>query len=255
MTIEEMSNSFDTLLNSHAFDAGFGEGNSKNTITLDEFEKSVYLTQAQDIIIKSYFTPGGSQVDGGFDDSERRQADFSSLIKVVEPNKATATTVDEQEVTPYTKYDDRSTVFKLDKSYKILCILNEKVIISGSEYAGTYIIVPIHYREYDRLMSQAYAQPNKKQMWRLFQNNNTGYDVYSEIIPHENLADLNMRYVVRYVKRPAPLITANLDGLDIDGESDVTSNIEIPPVLHRDVVTKAVELALSTRGIGGRTEK
>ena len=92
-------------------------------------------------------------------------------------------------------------------------------------------------------------------MWRLFQNNNTGYDVYSEIIPHENLVDLNMKYVVRYVKRPTPLITANLDGLDIDGESDVTSNIEIPPVLHRDVVTKAVELALSTRGIGGRTEK
>lgn len=240
-----MSNSFDALLNSYALTANFGEGSSKGTITLDEYEKSVLLTQAQDIIVKSYFTPKSNQVDGGFDDSERRQADFSSLIDVIEPEVAESN---------YTPYDDRSTVFKIDSTeYKILCILNEKVVISEGQYAGTYVIVPIHYREYDRLMSQAYAQPNKKQMWRLFQNTNTNYDVYSEIIPHENIVGETLRYIVRYVKRPAPLITADLDGLQIDGESSATANIEIPPVLHRDVVSKAVELAIATRG--GRTEK
>lgn len=245
MTIDEMSNSFDALLNSYALTANFGEGSSKGTITLDEYEKSVLLTQAQDIIVKSYFTPKSNQVDGGFDDSERRQADFSSLIDVIEPEVAQSN---------YTPYDDRSTVFKIDSTeYKILCILNEKVVINEGQYAGTYVIVPIHYREYDRLMSQAYAQPNKKQMWRLFQNTNTNYDVYSEIIPHENIVGETLRYIVRYVKRPAPLITADLDGLKIDGESSATANIEIPPVLHRDVVSKAVELAIATRG--GRTEK
>ena len=245
MTIEEMSNSFDALLNSYALTANFGEGSSKGTITLDEYEKSVLLTQAQDIIVKSYFTPKSNQVDGGFDDSERRQADFSSLIDVIEPEVAESN---------YTPYDDRSTVFKIDSTeYKILCILNEKVVINEGQYAGTYVIVPIHYREYDRLMSQAYAQPNKKQMWRLFQNTNTNYDVYSEIIPHENIVGETLRYIVRYVKRPAPLITADLDGLQIDGQSSATANIEIPPVLHRDVVSKAVELAIATRG--GRTEK
>ena len=245
MTIEEMSNSFDALLNSYALTANFGEGSSKGTITLDEYEKSVLLTQAQDIIVKSYFTPKCNQVDGGFDDSERRQADFSSLIDVIEPEVAESN---------YTPYDDRSTVFKIDSTeYKILCILNEKVVINEGQYAGTYVIVPIHYREYDRLMSQAYAQPNKKQMWRLFQNTNTNYDVYSEIIPHENIVGETLRYIVRYVKRPAPLITADLDGLQIDGQSSATANIEIPPVLHRDVVSKAVELAIATRG--GRTEK
>ena len=254
MTIDEMSNSFDALLNSYALTANFGEGSSKGTITLDEYEKSVLLTQAQDIIVKSYFTPKSNQVDGGFDDSERRQADFSSLIKVAEPSVAADITDGNTSVTPYTKYDDRSTVFKLDSNtYKILCILNEKVVISEGQFAGTYVIVPIHYREYDRLMSQAYAQPNKKQMWRLFQNTNTNYDVYSEIIPHENIVGETLRYIVRYVKRPAPLITADLDGLQIDGQSSATANIEIPPVLHRDVVSKAVELAIATRG--GRTEK
>ena len=32
-------------------------------------------------------------------------------------------------------------------------------------------------------MSKAYAQPLKKQAWRLFSNAATGYDIQSEIIP------------------------------------------------------------------------
>ena len=40
MTIDEFSNSFDTLLNSYAPISNFGEETSKQTITLDEYEKS-----------------------------------------------------------------------------------------------------------------------------------------------------------------------------------------------------------------------
>jgi hypothetical protein len=60
-----------------------------------------------------------------------------------------------------------------------------------------------------------------------------------------------MKYWIRYVKRPNPIIVGNLDGLEIDNKT--TSTLEVPPVLHRDIVTKAVELAITTRG--GRTEK
>ena len=53
MTIQEFSNTFDTLLNSYNTTAQFGEPASKREIVLDEYEKSVLLTQAQDIIVKS----------------------------------------------------------------------------------------------------------------------------------------------------------------------------------------------------------
>lgn len=55
MTTREFSDSFDTLLNSYANKAAFGEDTSKADIRLDEYEKSVLLTQAQDLVVKSYF--------------------------------------------------------------------------------------------------------------------------------------------------------------------------------------------------------
>ena len=51
MTVEEFSNSFDTLLNSYALTPNFGEETSKQTIALDEYEKSVFLTKAQEEIV------------------------------------------------------------------------------------------------------------------------------------------------------------------------------------------------------------
>ena len=82
MTNSEFSDSFSTLLNSYNTQAQFGEQSSKREIVLDEYEKSVLLTQAQDIVVKSYFDGTLNQQRQGFDDSTRRQVDFSSLIKV-----------------------------------------------------------------------------------------------------------------------------------------------------------------------------
>ncbi len=217
MTTQEFSNTFDTLLNSYNSQGMFGEQASKGEIVLDEYEKSVLLTQAQDIILKQYFEGGG--VNGGFDDSARRQVDFSNLITVEELTKETSPTI--------TTYDERSIVYKTPATTtgkaKILYILNEKIVVSttsGSPAVTTkrqYVVVPINYKEYDRQMSKAYAQPLKKQAWRLFQDNGpTGtstIDLYSEIIPVENSIDTleDPKYKIRYIRRPRPIVLTNLD--------------------------------------------
>lgn len=56
MTTEEFSNEFDTLLNSYALSPNkYGMESSPLTIELDEYEKSVFLTKAQeDIVISLY---------------------------------------------------------------------------------------------------------------------------------------------------------------------------------------------------------
>ena len=87
MTNTEFSNTFDTLLNSYNIQARFGEQASKMDITLDEYEKSVLLTQAQDIIVKTFFDPRLNSQGAGFDDNEKRQVDFSSLIQVKTLNR------------------------------------------------------------------------------------------------------------------------------------------------------------------------
>lgn len=56
MTLEEFSNEFDTLLNSNNLISEYGEPTNKQSIVLDEYEKSVFLTQAQEEIIIEFYT-------------------------------------------------------------------------------------------------------------------------------------------------------------------------------------------------------
>lgn len=258
MTNQEFSDTFATLLNSYNTQAQFGEQASKREIVLDEYEKSVLLTQAQDIIVKSYFDGSLNQQSQGFDDSTRRQVDFSSLIKVATLEKVSGDT---------NTFDDRGIVYQMPRkgestdSTDVLFILNESLTKETYEDDGRtvksserYVIVPINYKEYDREMSKPYAQPLKKQAWRLFQNNATGFDVNSELIPRHNVQEDEHSafiYKIRYVKRPRPIILEDLpNDLVIDGVSKETS-CELNPILHMDILNKAVEIAIATRGGGG----
>ena len=325
MTRQEFSDTLTTMLNSYNTQANFGEQASKREIVLDEYEKSVLLTQAQDLIVKSYFDGTLNQQGQGFDDSTRRQMDFSSLIRVAELE------VSDEGL----RFDDRGVMFKLPRKVvngqvqqdttDVLFILNERLTVQetvasaieeywtvdvnetvytseptithveasgdNSEYwtinsettqyktepvvtdheavsavktKKDFVIVPISYKEYDREMSKPYAQPLKKQAWRLFQNSAVGFDINSELIPRFNIVqsvadsnhvgdtkgDVVFIYKIRYVKRPRPIILESLpNGLEIDGESN-ESDCELNPIVHRDILNKAVELAFTTRGGG-----
>lgn len=244
MTTSEFSNAFDTLLSSYNTRAEFGEGASKREIVLDEYEKSVFLTQAQDIVIKAYFDSSTNSQGQGIDDSTRRQVDFSSLITVASPSKMEA-----EEGQSLQSFDDRGILYKLPSN--ILIMLNEKVKAGNRNY----VVIPINYAEYDRLMSKAYGQPLKKQCWRLFQNV-SGIDITSEIIPTEGVEVSDYR--IRYIRRPRPIILTNLslehqESLEIDGISSVTE-CELNPIVHMDILNKAVELALASKGGGIRLE-
>ena len=72
MTVEEFSDQFDILYNNITSNQAPG---------LDEYEKSIFLTRAQEDIVKGYFDPLLNKTQQGFDGSERRQIDFSMLIK------------------------------------------------------------------------------------------------------------------------------------------------------------------------------
>lgn len=243
MKLQEFSDTFDTLLNSYNTQAQFGDQASRSTIVLNEYEKSIILTQAQDIIVKTYFDSKLNSQAQGFDDSERRQIDFSSLIKSSTLTKAT----DQGSI-----FDSRGIVYKFPTKASdsttpdVLFVLNEKITIGSKDY----VVIPISYKEYDREMSTAYAQPLKKQIWRLFQNNQSGFDIYSEIIPNVNLSGsiMNMVYKVRYVRRPDPIVLTDLpNGLSIDGET-IATDCELNPILHMDILNKALEIAVATRG-------
>lgn len=274
MTREEFSDMFTTLLNSHSNRADFGEAASGRDIVLDEYEKSVFLTIAQDMVLKSYFDGTLNAQNQGFDDTIRRQVDFSSLITVASLSEAS----DQSAV-----FDDRGILYvmpmrEMSGSFEedgfddawdftfhpssetmnvtdVLYILNEKLITEvgpeGHTHEKSYVVVPINYREYDRIMSKAYAQPFKKQAWRLLQNTEQGFDIKSELIPRWNLTTKEniKEYKIRYIRRPYPIILTDLeDGLSIEGYA-LARDCELNPILHVDILNKAVELALASKGV------
>jgi hypothetical protein len=227
MTTQEFSNEFDVLYNNIMSNQAPG---------LDEYEKSVFLTKAQLEILKNYFNPKGNKYGQGFDENAKRQIDFSTLITVARPSLYTPTD-------GYVKFDDRSQLYKMPSD--ILLVLNETGINTVDKVKRLISIVPINYEEYARLMSKPWKQPLKNQGWRLFQS--TGeVDFISEVVIKYNstLTD----YKIRYVKRPKPIILANLadeySNISIEGLNNITE-CELDPILHPEILQRAVELAKS----------
>lgn len=227
MTTQEFSNEFDVLYNNIMSNQAPG---------LDEYEKSVFLTKAQLEILKNYFNPKGNKYGQGFDENAKRQIDFSTLITVAKP----------PQYTPeggYVKFDDRSQLYRMPQD--ILLVLNETGINTVDGVNRLISIIPMNYEEYARLMSKPWKQPLKNQGWRLFQST-SGVDFISEIVIKYNSSLTD--YKIRYVKRPKPIILANLadeySNVSIEGINTITE-CELDPILHPEILQRAVELAKS----------
>lgn len=80
MDIQELSENFDMLWNNIS---------SNQSPGLNEHEKSLFFTKAQYQMLISNFNPRTDGVGGGFDGSQKRQYDFSSLLDSVELKETT----------------------------------------------------------------------------------------------------------------------------------------------------------------------
>lgn len=221
MTTNEFEWEFDVLYNNIASNAAPG---------INSYEKSVLLTKAQDELIKNYFNPQGNKYKEGFDGSAKRQIDFSGLISV-----ANGTLLDQQ------GFDLRAKVFKIPTD--VFLIINESIVTN----TGIKQIIPIKFDEYTRLMSKPYKEPLKFQAWRLITDGDINSGVTVEIIP--NSQETIESYTLRYVRRPKPIILANLKSeygdVSINGETEI-SQCELNPLVHREILQRAVELAKIT---------
>ncbi len=223
MTVSEFSSEFDILYNNIMSNKAPG---------LSEYEKSVFLTKAQYEILKNYFNPKGNKYGEGFDDSAKRQADFAELINV--------TSLTEVTLDSYHKVNPKSTLYRMPDD--LFIILNEIGNITDQRFNRTINIVPISFDEYARLISKPYKEPLKNQGWRLSQSDKPA--IIAEVITRTGTI-LN-EYKMRYVRKPVPIILTDLTeyNASIDGSVSV-SECELNPVVHPEILQRAVELAKS----------
>lgn len=262
MTASEFSNQFDVLWNNIA---------SNQSAGLNEYEKSIFLTKAQDEIIKNHFSPKGNTKQEGFDGSSKRQADFSMLLKTYRVRIVTGTDeglpVDPKSDVPEdSKFDPRA--FRLAFPKDLFIVINEQV--SNEDFTKLRQVIALTLEEYTRLMSKPYKEPLKFQAWRLITGSTTPqsenyYTPYVEIILNTKDRKAAQEgttaegqnapwyYSVRYIKKPMPIILEDFTesfGEDISingytGSEDfyTTRCCELDSSLHEEILQRAIELA------------
>lgn len=228
MTTEEFSNEFDTLLNSYSTIEAFGK--TPSTVELDEYEKSVFLTNAQEEIVIGMYN-GKNPFRDSFERTEEIRRYLSDLIK-------TYTTTDKK--VGYTGLSKSSVFFELPDdlwfiTYESVNLKDDGLgCMSGEDIS----VIPITQDEYHRIRKNPFRGTNERRALRL--------DLSGKVV--EIVSKYNVEsYLVRYLSRPAPIILTNLtDNLSINGIS-IKTECELNPVIHRAILERAVKLAIMSR--------
>ena len=212
MTPQEFSNQFDILYN-----------NASNSAPgLDEYEKSVILTKAEKELVRDYFNSKTVKTGEGFDDSQKRQYDFSTLLSTVKLNDVSLMVgVFRQSNSSITNtsygypdvnsFDDRSMLFLAPPD--LFLSINESIKDSNNR---RYSVLPISYDEYNRLMLKPYGYPLKRQAWRMISDRSSllgEYKIYTKppytpLYRSRSIQDLYVTIQKSDTKSQAPRIQA-----------------------------------------------
>lgn len=230
MKLKEFSDSFDTLINSFGSKNGLGETLSQ-TIALDEYEKSVFLTKAQEEIVLSLYT-GKNTYGDSFESSEEIRRYLANLIKEVKLTPITNTNGIPLGIASTSKF------FTLPVD--VWFITYEAVKLSDAKCPNKEVIkvCPTKQDEYHSIKDNPFRGPNDKRALRLDLSEGN-----VEIVCKYTISE----YYVRYIKKLPPIVLINLpDGLKV-GEENKESECILHEALHQRILDRAVILALQSK--------
>ena len=222
MNVQELSNLFDTLLQPYITKDNFGK---QNTLAFDEYEKSIFLTKAQEQIVLELYQE--------LEQSEEVRKYLSNLIKT--DNYAPVGEQDE------TLINNNFKSYKVEISNDILFMIYEQCTLSDENNCinnKIVSVVPTIHDDLDKVLKNPFKSPNSRKVIRL------DFDNKIELISKYNISN----YKVRYLKKPNPIILVVLeDNLSINNGDTKVSNGETNPILHERIVQRAVQLAVQSK--------
>ena len=222
MTNKEFSDGFSTLLNSF--------GITPN-ITLDEYEKSTFLTNAQEQLIIDIYSGRNIIYGKSFEQTEEIRRYLSNLVETYETST---------KVTGKLGLSQDSVFFEIPQdtwfiTYEVAFLKDIRLgCLDGIEAS----VVPLPQDDLYRAKDNPFRGPSKDRVLRL--------DIKSELA--ELISKYNVdKYLMRYISQPTPIILVDLpDGLSINGVS-TESECELNPVVHRAILERAVQLAIISK--------
>lgn len=218
-TVEEWSLNFDRMYNNITSNQAPG---------LTEYEKSEFLTDAQDVVLVSLYN---GTLGKSFEETEEVTDYLASLVVQSDCTK----------VTDQPHAVENSQVFKLpaDLLFRTLELCTVSTDVCGLTDA---VVIPVTQDKFWRTLRDPFTKPNNNKVLRLAYADKNGVsgNGYSELVSNGEVT----RYTVRYIRKPEPIILTDLsaEGLTIRGES-APKTCKLHEFLHQAILTEAVRMA------------
>ena len=276
MTVKEFSDEFDALVNSYRRFKNFDKKEELDSIEFDEYEKSIFLTTAQEKLISSFYNGKNVFLDS-FEKTEEIRRYLSELVKTEKINilrgykQGDDFYEDEEHTTLIQGLDCIIIDLPTNKSYYVtdsplspfelesLYLKGNSVDVKLPEdlwfitYEGVKLqsddaclddkeleVIPVTQDTFFRTYENPFKTVGKRRVFRLDISDNT-----IELVSKYNIK----QYVVRYLEKPKPIILEDLpQGLSIEGVNQETECV-LNSALHRTILEQAVELALKSKGL------
>lgn len=203
MTAEEFSNAFDVLL------ARAGE-------SLDEYEKSVFLTQAQEELILELYS-GNVSSSLSFEDVEEARRKLNNI------------TAKEEYIC------DGSNYVEIVKPENLLFITYETCDLDNGKKA---LVVPTRQDALYKTLENPFKGPSDRRVLRTDRNNGI------QLISKHGI----LNYTMDYLRKAAPIIVGYLEDLKID-KLNTISECELDSSLHTEILNKAFIKALQAKAL------
>lgn len=230
MTTVEFSNEFDVLVDSYRRFKDFDNKEELDSLDFNEYEKSVFLSRAQDEIVVELYS--GRGIKGSFEETEEVRKSLRNLIKTV--------TIKEDTGNPTKLYDSSQTFILPDD---VLFITYESVKFNDSNaecFNGKNTeVVPVRQDELHRVMKNPFRRASRRRVLRV----DSGTDTV-DLISDYSIGS----YTIWYLSKPTPIVLMNSSEVTVDGWNEI-KECELDSVLHRPILERAVEMAVTSKGI------
>lgn len=237
MDNDAFSHEFDVKVNAYAFSPQLGDEATKQTLAFNEYEKSVWLTKAQEEEVLGLYK--GSTGSGSFEETEELRRYLANLIgeDKLSPIENTSGILG---------LDSRSKFFTLPED--LWFITYEAVDVESWKCGrpASMEVVPVTQDEYHKLKKNPFRGANDRRALRLDLS-----DGVIEIVCKYEVTD----YYVRYLKKLKPIILIDLeDNLSINNEV-IATECELHETLQQRILDRAVHLAVQSKNFNMLSNK
>lgn len=240
MTIHEFSDAFDVALSSYQSTPEYTKQFANTEIVLNEYEKSLFLTRAQEEVVKTIYN--GLPLSDSFEKTETARRQLDALVKQTIYNDVT-----KQDTGLHDKFNHYS--FKLPEDCWYIVFEQATTVISDKKCDSEKIldVYPVTHDDYHKIVKNPFRGPNARRALRLDFGK-----LQVELVANYELG----QYLVRYLAKPTPIVLCDLTAERISIEGITTpTECKLSELLHQEILDRAVQLAVTSRVALNKVQK